>query len=230
MTLKGHNVNEIQTGSHGEETPDPWERFARHGAIDERPSWAGGRGRRRRPAARVTWRGMLATVGITALAVGSCGTPAPAAVVAPAPVVSDWSTPVPHVTPAAQRRIEVVDRIGPASWKVGAAAGWLDRYTASDMVMVPRCSGNAWRCITVRGGKLGGRTVGYARGNTIVIDTAKMARSPYRSAVHRKRLLVHELAHTFGLHHARGHNLMAPSVDRIRLNLTAAQRAHLRAR
>jgi hypothetical protein len=85
--LKGQNVNEIQTGSHGEETPDPWERFARHSATDERPPWVNGRGRHR-ARSTVTWRGMLATLGITGLVVASCGTPAPAVPMTPAPVVS----------------------------------------------------------------------------------------------------------------------------------------------
>lgn len=223
-------MNEIQTGSLGEETLDPWERFVRHGAVDERPPWVNGRGRRRAPA-KVTWRGMLATLGITALVVGSCGTPAPAAPVASAITTDNWEwTSVPRDVPAVQRRIEVVDRIGPASWKVGAAAEWLDRYTASDMVVVARCSGRAWRCVTVRGGKLPGNKVGYAKGATVTIDTAKVARSRYRSATYRKTLLAHELAHTFGLGHAGTGNLMAPTIDRMRLKLNTSQRAHLRTR
>lgn len=227
-------MNIIQTGSIGEVQPlprrDPWASFALHGMPPEvphphadPPPWI-------RPARRrIGWRGILAALGATVLAVGSCGAPAPAAVPqAPAPIVFDWTAP--KVTPAAQRRIEVVDRITPSAWNVGAAAEWLDRYTASNMVTVSRCSGKAYRCITVRGGKLPGRTIGWAEGNTITIDTAKVARSPYRSAVYRKRLLAHELAHTIGLHHAGSRNLMATTVDRMRLSLTAGQRAHLRAR
>jgi hypothetical protein len=171
---------------------------------------------------------MLAALGVTVLAVGSCGAPAPAAVMAPAPVVIEWTTPAaPKAVPAAQRRIEVVDRI---SWNVSTPAEWLDRYTASNMVVVSRCSGRAYRCITVRDGKLSGNLVGWAKGDTVTIDTAKVARSPYRSASYRKALVAHELAHTFGLGHQGGRNLMATTIDRMRLNLTAGQRAHLRAR
>lgn len=237
-------MSNIQTGSHGEVQAlprrDPWASFALHGMPPESPHphaevapgvppWIGDSDRGRHRRMRPGWRGLLATLGITALALGSCGTPAPAAPkAAPVTAVSDWS--MPRVTPAAQRRIEVVDRIAPTTWRVGAAAEWLDRYTASNMVVVARCSGKAYRCVTVRGGKLPGNLVGWAKGNTITIDTVKVARSPYRSATYRQRLLAHELAHTFGLHHAGGRNLMATTVDRMHLTLTAGQRAHLRTR
>lgn len=225
-------MNEIQTGSHGEIDLDPWERFARHGDTEKAPPWVSGPGRHRKAPARVTWRGMLATLGITAMAVGSCGAPAPAAVPqAPAPVVFDWSTPpTPKVTPAAQRRIEVVDRLSPAKWRVGAAAEWLDRYTASNMVVVARCSGRAWKCVTVRGGKLPGNKLAVANSRTVTVDTAKVDRRGYRSDGARKRILAHELAHTFGLGHSGGRNLMATTLGRTTLKLTAGQRAYLRTR
>lgn len=243
-------MSNIQTGSNQAVQPlprrDPWASFAIHGMPPEVPHphaevspgvppWAdlsaqhGWRGLHRAPRRRVNWRGMLTVLGITVLAVGSCGAPAPAAVSqAPAPIVFEWSAP--GVTPASQRRIEVVDKIKPTAWDVRGAVNWLDRYTASDMVLVSRCSGRAYRCITVRGGKLPGKTVGWSEGSTITIDTAKLARSPYRSATYRQRLLVHELAHTFGLHHTKARGLMATTVDRMRLSLTAGQRAYLRAR
>lgn len=206
-------MNQTQTGSHEE-------------AVLRRP-W-NYRGRYRRPAVS-KWRGALAVLGITTLAVGSCGAPAPAA--PPAAVTGNWEWSItPRSTPPAQRRIEIVDRISPASWDVRGAAEWLDRYTASDMVVVARCSGKAYRCITVRGGKLSGNLVGWTKGNTVTIDTAKLSRSKYRSAVYRQRLLIHELAHVFALHHAGGGNLMATTVDRMRLSVTTSQRAHLRAR
>ena len=226
-------MSNIQTGSN-EDTQVLTRRIRSHRAVPGRTriSVSLRSGRHRAPRQRTGWKTVLAALGVTALALGSCGTPAPAApVMTPAPLVYDWTTPpTPKVTPAAQRRIEVVDRLAPAAWRVGAAAEWLDRYTASNMVLVPRCSGKAYRCITVRGGKLPGRTVGWAKGTTITIDTAKVARSPYRSATYRQRLLSHELAHTFGLHHAGGRNLMATTVDRMRLSLTTSQRAYLRAR
>lgn len=233
-------MNEIQTGSNQAVHPlpkrDPWASFAIHGAPPKTPhphapvahggtpGLTGYRGNHR----RIGWRGMLAVLGATVLAVGSCGAPAPAAVPPTSPAVVQWTTP--KVTPAAQRRIEIVDQIIPASWNVGAAAEWLDRHTASNMVLVPRCSGKAYRCVTVQGGRLPGHTIGWAKGDTITIDTVKVAGSPYRSAVYRKRLLAHELAHTFGLGHAGGRNLMATTIDRMRLSLTAGQRAYLRAR
>lgn len=240
-------MKEIQTGSNQAVHPlprrDPWASFAIHGMPPEVPHphaevapgvppWIGDSNRARHRRMRPGWRGILAALGITALALGSCGAPAPAAVPqAPAPVVFDWSTPpTPKVTPAAQRRIEIVDRLSPAKWRVGAAAEWLDRYTASNMVVVPRCTGRAWKCVTVRGGKLSGNKLAVANSRTVTVDTAKMDRRGYRSDSARKRVLVHELAHTFGLGHSGGRNLMATTLGRVTLKLTAGQRAYLRAR
>ena len=71
----------------------------------------------------------------------------------PAPAAAwDFTTPKP---PAAKDRvIEVVDKIAPKRWNVRKAVNWLDRYTASDMRVVKRCSGKAYRCITLRSGKV----------------------------------------------------------------------------
>jgi hypothetical protein len=226
-------VTQIQTGSHRETEMDPWENFAKYGTIRPNvtpPPWAD----RHRGSHRATsgigsgWKGMLAVFGITVLAVGSCGTPAPAAVPSTSPVVIEWTTPTtPKKTPASERVIEVVDRIKPAQWRVKEAAEWLDRYTASDMVVVSRCSGRAWKCVTVRSGKLSGTLVGWTHANTITIDTGKVARGPYQSAGYRKRLLAHELGHTFNLGHRDDGNLMATTVSRMRLKLTKGQRAYL---
>lgn len=235
-------MNDIQTGSTGAVLPlpkrDPWASFAIHGMPPQTPDpraevspgvppWAG-RGRHRAPRRWIGWRGLLAALGLSAVVLGSCGAPAPAAPATPPAASASWSMPA--VPAAAQRRIEVVDKIKPTAWNVRGAVDWLDRYTASDMVVVAKCSGKAYRCITVRSGKLSGNLVGWSQGNTITIDTGKVARSKYRSAVYRERLLPHELAHQFGLGHSGSGNLMATTVDRMRLNLTAAQRAKLRAR
>lgn len=209
-------MNETQTGSRQEIRPP------------------GYRGRYRRPA-RGRWQSLVGLLASTTLVVGSCGTPAPAALfVAPAPITSpvtaDWSNPVPRVKPVSQRRIEIVDRLKPAEWRIGVAAEWLDRYTASNMVVVARCSGTAWKCVTVRGGKLKGNALAVANSRTVTVDTAKVNRLGYRSVSARKKILAHELGHTFGLGHARGRNLMATTIQSVSFTLTSRQKAYLRAR
>lgn len=144
-----------------------------------------------------------------------------------------------YTVPAPRERvIEVVDAVKPSRWDVAGAAQWLDRYTASDMRVVKRCSGKAWRCITVKTGAVKGANVGWSSGSTITIDDAKAKRKTYRGcftgqkrAAVRTWLLAHELAHQFGLHHsARADNLMSPYCNRHGMRLTAAQRAHLKGR
>lgn len=220
--MKGTDVDDIQTGSGTVEIYPlprriPGASFLEFGWPPALLPRSPRRGRHRKPQSFALIRHMFAVLVLTALALGSCGTPAPAA--------TRWTTPT-----AAGRVIEVVDRITPARWRVGEAAEWLDRLTASDMRLVAKCSGTAYRCITVRQGTLSGRRVGWAKGDIVTIDTAKMRRGGCDTEVYRKRLLVHEIAHTFGLHHAGAGNLMAPTVDRMRLSLTAGQRAHLAVR
>lgn len=161
--------------------------------------------------------------------------PAPAAA-APVPLAGiDWSKAQP---PAPNKRvIEVVDKIAPSSWRVSTAVNWLDRYTASDMRLVSRCSGKAYRCITIRQGRVGAwrsGAVGWSKGSTITIDTGKARNSTYnrwyKYDSRRTWLLIHELGHQHGLGHSSGRNLMNPYVTRYKLVLTSSQKAHLRKR
>jgi hypothetical protein len=161
------------------------------------------------------------------------GTPAPVQA-APVPTVMsiDWGKPT---TPVPSKRvIEVVDRIAPAAWRVSAAVTWLDRYTASDMRLVKKCSGRAYKCVTVRQGKVKGSPVGYSQGSTITVDTGKAASGKYRAWFgkdkHRTWLLVHELGHQHALGHSAGANVMNEYVNRYRMILTSGQRATLRKR
>jgi hypothetical protein len=176
---------------------------------------------------------------ITALALaaavlaGIVSAPSPAAA-APVPTTRSWLTTIDWSKagppPPSKRVIEVVDKIGPKSWRVSTAVNWLDKYTASDMRMVSRCSGKAYRCITVRTGKA--KAPGWSQGSTITIDlkrTAKLSRY-YRYDKNRTWLLIHELGHQHGLGHSSGRNLMNDKVNRYKLTLTASQRAHLRKR
>lgn len=148
----------------------------------------------------------------------------------PAPAAAwDFTTPKP---PAAKDRvIEVVDKVAPKRWNVRKAVNWLDRYTASDMRVVKRCSGKAYRCITLRSGKVRQGPVGWSQGSKITIDDRKAMKTYgryYRAAGNRHWLLVHEIAHQFGLEHRAGRNVMNPAVNRAALKLTTGQRAHLR--
>lgn len=146
----------------------------------------------------------------------------------------DWNAWRPTFPRVSDRVIEVRNRI-PAGqrgrWNIKAAERWLDDATLSEMKVVSRCSGKAYRCITVRAGRVSGASVGWAERGVITIDTGKAARrAEYRSASVRKWLLVHELAHTFGLKHAAGRHVMNPTPGPGRLVLTKAQRTYLAAR
>lgn len=179
-------------------------------------------------------RRVLTTLAALAALMFACA-PAPAQAVQPGLIpASSWSVSsiswTPKVTPASQRRIEVVDQLKPTKWKVSQAAEWVDRYTASNMVTVSRCSGRAWKCVYVRGGKLGSNWLAVTRGNVITVDTAKVDRKGYRSNYSRERILAHEIVHTFGYKHGPRHTLMAPSIGSTRLYLNASQRKYLRAR
>jgi hypothetical protein len=143
----------------------------------------------------------------------------------------DWSTAAP--TPPSKRVIEVVDKIGPSAWHVSAAVNWLDKYTASDMRMVSRCSGKAYRCITFRTGR-NASSPGWSQGNTVTIDlkrTGALSRY-YRYDSRRTWLLAHELGHQFGLGHVgkNSRTLMNPYVNKGKLALTSGQRSHLKKR
>jgi hypothetical protein len=166
---------------------------------------------------------------------GIVSAPSPAAA-APVPTTRSWLTTIDWSKagppPPSKRVIEVVDKISPKSWRVSAAVNWLDKYTASDMRMVARCSGKAYRCITVRTGT-NKTSPGWSSGSTITIDlkrTGKLSRY-YRYDKYRTWLLAHELGHQFGLGHSKTRgNLMDQYVGRGSLKLTTSQRTHLRKR
>lgn len=175
----------------------------------------------------------LLFVSLLAVSAGVLTSPAPAPAANPTPelVVAGlgWSIPLtPKVTPPRKRVIEVVDRAGSA-WLVGAAVDSVDRYTASDMRVVKKCTGRAYRCVTVKLGKVNG-PIGWSHGSTITIDAHKAMtryRSYYYRAGNRGWLVAHELGHQFGLGHHGGHNLMNPDVRQKAMVLTTAQRKHL---
>lgn len=138
----------------------------------------------------------------------------------------------PKTVPASQRRIEVVDQLKPSKWHVSQAVEWVDRYTASNMVTVSRCSGRAWKCVYIRGGKLGGNVLALTKGNTITVDYGKVDRRGYRSNYSRERILAHEIVHTFGYGHSftRSNNLMRTTMSHVTLYLNSSERAYLHKR
>jgi hypothetical protein len=150
----------------------------------------------------------------------------------PAKAATPVEWPVFGPPPANKRVIEVVDKV-PGAWKIGAAVTWLDRYTASDMRLVSRCSGKAYRCVTVKTGKVKGAPVGWSQGSTITIDTGKASgsmRRYYRFERNRTWLLIHELGHQHGLGHSTGRNVMNQYVNRYKLVLSTGQRSALKSR
>jgi hypothetical protein len=171
-----------------------------------------------------------------AAAVAATAAQVPArAVAAPVPAAAitiDWGKP--KVTPPAKRVIEVVDKVKPTAWRVSTAVNWLDKYTASDMRLVSKCSGKAYRCITVRQGKVKGAPVGWSQGSTITIDTGKAASKKYRGwygkSSNRTWLVIHELGHQHGLKHGTGRHVMNEYVNRYKLVLTTGQKKALRSR
>ena len=179
-------------------------------------------------------RRMIITA-LAALAAGFyLGTPTAAEATtsqAPAALSISWGTVTPTVTPVGKRRIEVVDQLKPSKWRVSQAAEWLDKYTGSNMVTVSRCSGRAWKCVYVRGGRLGSNWLAVTRGNTITVDYGKVDRRGYRSNLSREKILAHELFHTFAPRYGHSHsgrNLMRTTMGATTLYLTSGQRGILR--
>jgi hypothetical protein len=134
-----------------------------------------------------------------------------AALVLPAPVpayaAGDWVKP--HTT-GSGHLVEVVNKL--PGWDVEKAVGFMDGYTASRVKFVARCSGKAWKCLTIRKGTVKGAPVGWRSGSTITIDVAKAKRYGFAGSKQFRRYLVaHEVGHFYGLGHAGGWNLMNPN-------------------
>lgn len=131
--------------------------------------------------------------------------PAPAA---GASATGEWISPKP--VPASIQVVEVVNKL--PGWYVRESVGFVDRYTASRVRFVANCSGKAWRCLTIRSGKVSGAPVGWRKGSTITIDTAKAKRYGFAGSKQFRRYLVaHEVGHFYGLGHKGSWNTMNPN-------------------
>lgn len=106
--------------------------------------------------------------------------------------------------------IEVVENL-PSAWNVNGAVHDLDRYTASDMRIVKKCTGKN-RCVIISNKPVAGSPVGWSytcRPSKPVcqidIDVKKSThpkRAKYwRDAATKRWLIRHELGHFFGLGH-----------------------------
>lgn len=125
-----------------------------------------------------------------------------------ATATGDWVLPV--VVAPSDRVVEVVNRL--PGWYVRQSVGFVDRYTASRVRFVAKCSGKSWRCLTIRSGKVSGAPVGWRKGSTITIDTAKAKRYGFAGSKQFRRYMVaHEVGHFYGLGHEDGRNTMNPN-------------------
>lgn len=148
---------------------------------------------------------MIRTLALAALVaagtlVGPSATPAHAA---------DW-TFTPTTTPASSRVIEVVNKL--PGWQVRNGVAFVDRYTSSRVKYVAKCSGKAWQCVTIKAGNLPGKQIALGSRKSITVDTKYARKSGYRSAYVKKVIIAHEFAHSMGLGHKRGWNLMNPQI------------------
>ena len=164
------------------------------------------------------------------------------ALLASATVLTGEATPVEAAAKPAPfngRVVEVVNKL-PADWRSAVVSGtnWLDQYTGTDLRIVKKCSGKAFRCITIKQGRLrmSGNPVGRSEGTTITVDTWKAKhgkghRGKWNFAT-KKFLIAHELGHQrWQPHNASCSNFMYPYVrcngKMPKLRTTASQRASL---
>ncbi len=122
----------------------------------------------------------------------------------------DWGQAIENANSPKGKTVEVVNRM-PSNWEVRTAVGFIDKYTTSKVKFVARCSGTAWRCVTIKPGAVKGSATGWWNGKTqtITIDVNEAKRLGYaRSAKFRKYLIAHEFGHSRGLPHSHGRNVM----------------------
>jgi hypothetical protein len=143
---------------------------------------------------------------------------ASAVLIAPSPVQAGWPGSVEDAVREERdptgKTVEVVNKL-PKKWEVRTAVLFVDKYTTSKVKFVTKCSPSAWRCVTIRNGKIKTNHTGWYSSGVITIDVAKANRKGWgASAKFRKYLIAHEFGHSRGLPHGHGKNTMYPNAKR----------------
>lgn len=120
---------------------------------------------------------------------------------------AEWSIPsIPQPPKPASRTIEIVNHL-PSGWDVAGAVKFVDKYTASRARLVKKCSGKAYRCITIRTGDTPGLNLGWSSGKTITVDP-RVLKYVSNTSTLRRWVVAHELGHQYGLSHSSSNNFM----------------------
>lgn len=141
-----------------------------------------------------------------------------------------WSSAA-HVVTSSDH-VQIINRL-PSSWDVRGAVSFVDRYTASKMVFVSRCT-SKFKCIYLKTGHLSGNRIARSdNSHTITVDVWRASKTGQFNSTTRRWLIAHEFGHQYGLGHSTScHNTMYPyrrCGSKIPpLYFTASQRAVLR--
>ncbi len=112
--------------------------------------------------------------------------------------------------------VEVINKM-PGNWRVKSSVQFVDKYTTSKVKFVKRCSATAWKCVTIKPGRISTDHIGWEQSGKVTIDINKAKRYGYaKSVAFRKYLVAHEFTHAVcdKCGHSHGRNLMYPKAKR----------------